>query len=108
YRRLNAESLSAPSVPANAAAVQQEPEAGYEAENDAETAMAVDAEADDLEFQPVRYGDAGHESYRMEDAESETLFEAASAPPGAAPVAALALPSQGNLIVFPRPLLEPP
>jgi uncharacterized RDD family membrane protein YckC len=131
YRRLNAESMSttssnATTVGANTAAAQQELEAGFEAEDDAAMHDALELEdalleedtrrqevsltdeADDLEFQTVAYADAGHEACRIADAESETLFEAASAPPGAAPVAALALPAQGKLIVFPRPTLEPP
>ena len=128
YRRLNAQSLNAAAGPANSAAAPWEPEAGYEAESGAGAIaagiawddIAADnvpcrqemspetAEPDDLEFQTVDYGDAGPGRRGIPDAQPETLFEAVSAPPGAAPVAAPALPAQGNLIVFPRPLLEPP
>jgi uncharacterized RDD family membrane protein YckC len=128
YRRLNAQSLSttAPSATALSPTTvgANEPEAVHEAERDTAIAVACDAvtcnaaldetrqheasvEADDLEFQTVAYADAGPQAQPIPDAESET-FEAASAPPRAAPVAALALPSQGKLIVFPRPRLEPP
>jgi len=104
YRRLNAESMST-------AATQQELEAGFEAEDDAleleedsrPREVTVADEADDLEFQTVAYADAGHEACRIADEEPATLFEAAGAPS-----VALAVPSQGNLIVFPRPTLEPP
>ena len=118
--------MSAPAVAANSAAMPQEPEAEYEAESAEAMAAGIawddlaadnvpcgqevspeSTEADDLEFQTVTYADAGPGRCGTADAEPETLFEAASAPPGAAPVAP-ALPAQGNLIVFPRPLLEPP
>ena len=131
YRRLNAQAMSAPAVAANSAAVQHEPEAEYETGSEEKFGAGgiaarfacddlagdnvpqwqealPDTEADDLEFQTVTYGDAAPVAQRLADAESATLFEAARVPPGAAPVAAPALPSQGNLIVFPRPLLEPP
>jgi len=122
YRRLNAQAMSAPVAAANSAAMPQEPVAEHQAEAMAagiawdELAMdnapcgpevsAEATEADDLEFQTVTYGEAGLD--RCGIAEPESLFEAASAPPGAALVAAPALPAQGNLIVFPRPRLEPP
>jgi uncharacterized RDD family membrane protein YckC len=128
YRRLNAQAMSTAAGAANSAAVQPEPEARYEAGSDAEAIaagiewddLAVDnapcrqevsleaAGADDLEFQTVDYRDAALDRGGISGAKPETLFEAASAPPGAAPVAAPAFPAQGNLIVFPRPLLEPP
>lgn len=122
YRRLNAQAMSAPVVAANSAAMPQEPEAEYEAEAMAAGIawddLAADnvpcgqevspesTEADDLEFQTVTYAEAGLDRCGPADAEPETLFEAASASPGAAPVPAL--PAQCNLIVFPRPRLEPP
>jgi uncharacterized RDD family membrane protein YckC len=128
YRRLNAQAMSAPAGAANSAAVQQEAEAEYEADSDTEATAAdiawddiavdnvpcrqgVSLEAtgvDDLKFQTVDYSDAGLDRCGIADAEPGTFFEAASAPPGAAPVAAPVLPLQGNLIVFPRPRLEPP
>jgi uncharacterized RDD family membrane protein YckC len=127
YRRLNAQAMSAPAVAASSATAQHEPEAGYEEKFGAGGIAArlacddlagdnvpqrqeasPDTEADDLEFQTVSYGDAAPVAQRLADAESATLFEAARVPPGAAPAAAPALPSHGNLIVFPRPQLEPP
>ena len=121
YRRLNAQSLSAMTMGATAAAAQQELEAEDEAENGAAMPNASEGGpreweaallAIDLELHPVADGDAGLEPYRIPDAEPglpcATLFEAAVTPPGAVQVAAPAFSSQGNLIVFPRPLLEPP
>jgi uncharacterized RDD family membrane protein YckC len=125
YRRLNAESMSAMTMGATAAATapaRQEPAAGYEAENRDRMPAALEpasldheprpqeaaSPAIDLEFYPGAGSDAGLERDRISDAEAETLFEAEVAPSGAAPVAAPFLPPQGNLIAFPRPLLEPP
>jgi uncharacterized RDD family membrane protein YckC len=71
-------------------------------------ALPETMEADDLEFQTVSYGDCAPDAPRLADADPATLFEAACVSPVAAPVAAPALPPPGNLIVFPRPLLEPP
>jgi uncharacterized RDD family membrane protein YckC len=116
YRRLNAASLST-------VATRQESEAGFEAEDDPAMHDALELEledvtrrqeasltdeADDLEFQTVAYADAGHEACRIADAEPATLFEEAGVPSGAAPAAGLVVPAQDNLIVFPRPTLEPP
>jgi uncharacterized RDD family membrane protein YckC len=122
YRRLNAQSLSAMTVGAAAATAQPETEDGYEAENRIAIAAAIDNEPDpqeaaslaiDLELHPAAVGDAALERYLISDAGPETLFEperapSMTAPVDAAPSVAPALPPPGNLIAFPRPLMEPP
>jgi uncharacterized RDD family membrane protein YckC len=127
YRRLNAQSREQSSMTIGATAVAtaaaEEMEIDCTAVDEA-SECAISSEEDDrelpdsgqeagslsidLELRPAVTGDACLDRYRISEVAPETLFEAASAPCGAAPVAAPVLPPQGNLIVFPRALLEPP
>jgi uncharacterized RDD family membrane protein YckC len=114
YRRLNAESMAqAPGMrmSATATAAAQEFEAEFEAESDAGVpdrlcdtpgplpADAGDDPALDLEIRPTAAGDFVLDRYCISNPEPAQPL---TPPIQAAPLA------QGNLIVFRRPLMEPP
>jgi uncharacterized RDD family membrane protein YckC len=111
YRRLNAESMSRPPAMLMGAAVEatdpevETVEAGDTTVPDAEVAHPLQREASspvaDLELHPAPAGDSVLDRYRISEAEPEPPNTSSATPP---PVPA----PQGNLIVFRRPLLEPP
>jgi uncharacterized RDD family membrane protein YckC len=116
YRRLNAESRAQlPERTAGAAAIASVPQ--FESEIEAESDAALSDEpcgiqperpdeesggdaALDLELHPAVAGDSVLDRYAISAPDPE--------PPIAVPAAQEAPPAQGNLIVFRRPLLEPP
>lgn len=117
YRRLNAESRAQlPERSAGAAAIASAPQFEAELEAEADACLSDEpcgielnqpgeqAAGDavlDLELHPAVAGDSILGRYTISEPEPELPI----APP---PVAPEALPAQGNLIVFRRPLLEPP
>ncbi len=113
YRRLNAESLAQPSVTMGATAAATAPVRDFTEESETEGDAVVDDVVDtqmseedasnlalDLEIRPVIAEDAFLEQFRISEPEPEPKPEAAIPPP--------APPTQGNLIVFRRPFMEPP
>ncbi len=123
YRRLNAESLSGAYSQGSNALVGA-PDAAPEPLPDADpvpalqnaldilgdlSAPANDAPAPDLDLRTHSEGDAALDRYRISEPELEMESQPepeAVSEPAPEPVAAPAM--QGNLIVFRRPLLEPP
>ncbi|HVJ04547.1 MAG TPA: RDD family protein [Candidatus Saccharimonadales bacterium] len=109
YRRLNAESLAQPSVTMSATAAATAPVRDFTEELESETDPMVEEVADakvseeaatdlalDLEIRPTTAEDTFLEQFRISEPQPETVI------PPAAP------PTQGNLIVFRRPFMEPP
>ena len=125
YRRLNAESLSG-AYSQGSNALMGAPDAAPEPLLDAESvpelksafdilgdlsAPADDAPALDLDLRTHSEGDAALDRYRISEPEPEPEMESqpeSEAIPEPTPEPMAAPATQGNLIVFRRPLLEPP
>ena len=113
YRRLNAESLNAGSYSQGSSALMDAatsfPELEAEPEPDCAEAIGelhgqvCEQQMPDLELRPEASGDPDLDRYCISEPASEPQMEAeVEAEPEPAPVV------QGNLIVFRRPLIEPP
>jgi len=125
YRRLNSESLNAGSIPQSSgsgAALAAAPVENWEAApeeqsiedflGELQTPTSEEQQIPDLEMHSVVSGDPLLDRYRIAGAEDIAEPEVAPIPePQTSAQAALEAATQmvqGNLIVFPRPLLEPP
>jgi uncharacterized RDD family membrane protein YckC len=118
YRRLNAESMAqgpalliGATTAATASALEMDEvaetgESAADIETPHETAAETNSAAADLELRPAVSDDSVLERYCISEAEPVEPEPAPPAPPQATPSPAPT--AQGNLLVFRRPLLEPP